>query len=252
IKPPTNIVSVSEDINNLFRKETLRLKVLLLIRDDVLSTCRDPNLSKTIRDSAINLSWRIADQPFSSDLLRLVNKRFAIAAGVDKTLSLIWDDLFPCPIEYVLDNIIYRPRDILQFFIEAQKEFIPEKPFTYEKLQTVLFNYSCEYFVDAMKDELTGFFCDDAVSSLPTVLSKMGEQYFYMSDFEEECKKYPAFDAVNIRNMLSKLFNDGYIGQHRPRASKDYTVFSYRNPLEKFVDNHECILHRGLLRALTI
>lgn len=52
--------------------------------------------------------------------------------------------------------------------------------------------------------------------------------------------------------ILEKLFNAGYIGQQRPREKKDYTVFSYRNPRESFQEEHECILHRGLMRALTI
>lgn len=38
----------------------------------------------------------------------------------------------------------------------------------------------------------------------------------------------------------------------RPREKGDYTVFSYRNPRETFQDEDECILHRGLTRALTI
>lgn len=154
--------------------------------------------------------------------------------------------------DYVLENIIYRPRDILQFFVEAQKTYSLGKKFTQDKIQTILFNYSYKYFVEAMRDELTGFFSDDVVTALPNVFSKLGTRFFRLTDFEIECRKYTAFENVIIRSILEKLFEAGYIGQHRPRDRMDYTVFSYRNPMEKFVDEHECIIHRGLTRALTM
>ena len=112
--------------------------------------------------------------------------------------------------------------------------------------------YSVEYFVDAMCDELTGFFPDEVVTHLPDILSKMGTKYFYLSDLENECNHYPEFKDMPVRMILEKLFNAGYIGQQRTRGKKDYTVFSYRNPRESFQEEHECILHCGLMRALTI
>lgn len=112
--------------------------------------------------------------------------------------------------------------------------------------------YSDEYFVEAMRDELTGFFPDDAVTLLPSVLSKMGSRYFYLAEFEDECNYYREFEDVSVRAILERLFNMGYIGQHRPRENMDYTVFSYRNPREVFRPDDECIVHRGLTRALTI
>ena len=167
-------------------------------------------------------------------------------------------DIFPETIgmrnslDYLLDNIIYRPRDILQLFIEIQKVFIPGKRLTIDKIQTALAKYSDEYFVEAMRDELTGFFPDDAVTLLPSVLSKMGSRYFYLAEFEDECNYYREFEDVSVRAILERLFNMGYIGQHRPRENMDYTVFSYRNPREVFRPDDECIVHRGLTRALTI
>ena len=141
----------------------------------------------------------------------------------------MWKDIFPETIgsrnslDYLLDNVIYRPRDILQLFIEIQKVFIPGKRLTVDKIQTALAKYSDEYFVEAMRDELTGFFPDDAVTLLPSVLSKMGSRYFYLAEFEAECNYYREFEGVSARAVLERLFNMGYIGQHRPRENMDYT-----------------------------
>ena len=77
-------------------------------------------------------------------------------------------------------------------------------------------------------------------------------QFFYPYEFAEQCAKNPAFTDVSTNLILERLFQAGYIGQHRPRERADYTVFSYRNQREKFQEEHECILHRGLMRGLTI
>lgn len=254
----TGLIRATDEINRIFKRTTLSIKVLILIRDDILNLCRDPNLSKIVRDSGIRLQWNIPDNPFDSDLLRLVEKRILDASDEQKAFAQIWEDIFPevigtrPSIDYILDNIIYRPRDVLQLFVELQKEFVPNRKLSIEKVKTALSRYSVEYFVDAMRDELTGFFPDDVVTLLPDILSKMGSKYFYLSDLENECKHYHEFDDIPIRTILERLFNAGYIGQHRPRENWDYTVFSYRNPRESFQEEHECILHRGLMRALTI
>ena len=254
----TGLIRAVEEINRAFRKTTLSLKCIVLIRNDILNLCRDPNLSKIVRDSGIKLSWALPDDPFESDLLKLVGKRIDMVTGKEDSMKAVWCEVFPdkicgkSSIDYVLGNVIYRPRDVLQFFVEAQKEFVRGKQLTEEKVQTALSRYSDEYFVDAMRDELTGFFPDEAVTALPDILSKMGMQFFYPSEFAEQCSKNRAFKDLSTNLILEKLFQAGYIGQHRPREKSDYTVFSYRNPREKFQEEHECILHRGLMRGLTI
>ena len=254
----TGLIRAVEEINRVFKTTTLSIKMIILIRDDILNLCRDPNLSKIVRDSSIRLSWAIPGNPYDSNLIRLVSKRIDEVTLSENSFEQMWKDIFPDLIgtkpslDYVLENIIYRPRDILQFFIEIQKVFIPGKRLTVDKLQAALASYSEEYFIDAMRDELTGFFPDEVVTMLPDVLSKMGTRYFFMPEFEDECSKYVEFNSVSPQVILEKLFNAGYIGQHRPRDGMDYTVFSYRNSRETFQFEHECIVHRGLTRALTI
>lgn len=255
----TGLLRASNEINSYFMRQTLNLKIIILIRTDIMDICRDPNLSKLKRDSAINLSWRVGENPFSSDLFLLVQKRFEVALKRKIDLEEMWEEIFPASInekrsvEYVLENLIYRPRDILQLFIEVQRECEHGERLSEDQLQSVLYSFS-DYFLGAMLDDLTGFFPNEAVTSLPDVLSKLGNQYFYPKDFYNVCSQYKVFDGIVLSDILNKLFLDGYIGQHRPRdmREKDYTVFKFRNSREKFQEDHECIIHRGLQRALTI
>lgn len=254
------LIRAANSINTHFLKKTFNFKINILIREDIFSLCRDPNMSKIERDSALHLSWEISGDPLESDLIGLVSKRMESCLGCENSFSKVWSDLFPPYIgmgakpslEYVLENIIYRPRDILQFFVEIQKKYTNGRMITPEKLQEALTTYSERYFLEAMRDELTGFFPNDFVTALPNILSKMGSTYFYLKDFDAECSRLSEFKDVSSKEVLERLFNDGYIGQHRPREGGDRTVFSYRNPHERFNPDHECILHRGLTRALNV
>ena len=258
------LIRAVDELNRAFntqtavRNGTIAIKVNLLIRDDILKLCRDPNISKIVRDLGIKLSWSISqDDLYHSDLIRLVSKRIDEVTGEEDSFQTVWNEIFPKTIDgkdslsYILENMIYRPRDILQFFVEAQKVFVPGEALTISKIKSALREYSEEYFVQAMVDEMTGFFPDEAVSCLADILARMEDRYFHLEEFSEECASYPEFEGVNPRLVLEKLFNAGYIGQYRPRVQKDYTVFSYRNSKESFRAEHECILHRGLMRALS-
>ena len=256
----TGLIRACDEINSFFRKSTLFLKIIVFVRTDILSICRDTNFSKILRDSMIQLSWKIDDpsEATSSKLIQLVKKRFDNTWGEEMSFLDIWEQIFQSKespkesLDYVLENIIYRPRDILQLMIEAQKLYVFGSKISETTLQSILYNYSNEYFVSAMLDELTGFFPDNIVTILPTVLSRIGQQFFKVEDFKKECSKYKEFEGVDPTDLLKRMFNDGYIGQHRPKEVKDYTVFKYRNPRETFVEEHECIVHRGLMRSLTI
>ena len=87
-----------------------------MARDDILNLCRDPNLSKILRDSGIRLSWEISDDPYDSNLIRLVEKRIDIATRSEGAFRQMWKDIFPETIgsrnslDYLLDN--NKPSDI--------------------------------------------------------------------------------------------------------------------------------------------
>ncbi|KXL52891.1 hypothetical protein CLNEO_19150 [Anaerotignum neopropionicum] len=256
----TGLIKACDEINTFFRKSTLFLKIIIFIRSDILSICRDTNISKILRDSKIELNWKIEDPSdmSSSRLIQLVRRRFDDTWGNETPFLDIWNEIFSpiesskSSLEYVLENIIFRPRDILQFMLEAQKSYVTGHKINEITLKAVLYNYSNDYFVASMQDELTGFFSDSIVTTLPTILMKLGQKEFSVTDFKIECSRHKEFEDIDSTDLLKKMFDDGYIGQHRPKEVKEYTVFKYRNPRETFIEEHECIVHRGLMRSLTI
>lgn len=159
----TGLIRAVDEINRYFNKTTLSIKCILFMRSDILNLCRDPNLSKIIRDSCIKFSWAVFDDPFESNLLQLVSKRIDSVSGKENSVKQFWYEIFPETIgyknsvDYILENIIYRPRDILQLFIEFQKEFTKGRKLTIDNVLTALMRYSNDYFIDAMRDELQVF-----------------------------------------------------------------------------------------------
>lgn len=102
----------------------------------LISSSGYSNISKIIRDSGIKLSWKILphDITIETDLLRLVSKRMDEVANKTDSFCQIWDEIFPAE-------------------IDGKPSF---------------------YFIGAMNDELTGFFPDEAVTQLTSVLANVG------------------------------------------------------------------------------
>ena len=253
----TGLIRAIDFINRDFYKSTLKLKIIVLIREDMLNLCRDPNISKIIRDSGIKLSWKISphDEITETDLIRLASKRMDEIVGVPNSFCQVWDEIFPSEIDgkssinYVLNNIIFRPRDILQFFIEVQGIFRGRK-LSEDDVENALHSFSSNYFISAMNDELTGFLPDEAVTQLTAILANVGGREFDLNDFSNECDRYKCFDSIDRRDILRLLYNDGYIGQQQPRQNNPYTAYSYIHTNVKYDETHKWILHRGLMRGL--
>lgn len=253
----TGLIRAVDNINRDFYKSSLKLKIIVLIREDMLNLCRDANISKIIRDSGIKLSWKILPHEIitETDLLRLVSRRMDEVTNTTDSFSQVWDEMFPSEIDgktslnYVLNNIIYRPRDILQFFIEVRGIFGGRK-LSEDDVENALHSFSSNYFIGAMNDELTGFFPDEAVTQLSSVLANVGGREFDLKDFSNECDRYKCFESIDRRDILRRLYNDGYIGQQQPRQNNPYTAYSYIHMNIKFDETHRWILHRGLMRGL--
>ena len=163
-------------------------------------------------------------------------------------------------LKFVYENTLNRPRDILQFFIECQRQYPNNTRLNYSEFNNVLAGYSTDYFIPSMQDELTGFWPDDTITYLPTALSKIGNRVFNVKDFKNITLNIPGFNDIDPQKMLNYLFDCGYIGQLRkrpehqnnPNNKGQYNAFKYINRREKFEPKDQCYLHRGLVKGLNL
>lgn len=256
----TGLLRAINEINNAFKNKTLNFKAIVLIRSDILDKCRDPDISKIKNGSLINLRWKIGTNPYSSNLVDLVLKRFQMAGFKFEDFESLWKTFFPDKIDgkdsldYMLENTLYKPRDILMFFTFA-KEVMDEEDrrLSEPEFKEILQLYSDEYFLIHMQDELTGFMPDNAINEIKTVISKMGIRRFGFEKFEGEMKRHKDFSEISAEEVLKLLFERGYIGQYRKRPEHPKEEFFFQthiNPKEKYEKDDDCQIHRGLIRAL--
>ena len=257
----TGLLRAANEINNFFNKKALDFKIIVLIRSDILDKCRDPDISKIKLASLINLSWKPGSSLYESDLAKLILARFQME-GKYKSFLEIWAKYFPYQIDdkyslsYMLDNTLYKPRDLLMFFSFAKEMIGPnDRKLCEYEFKLLLKRYSEDYFVIHMQDELTGFLPDEALNELQAVISKIGSRRFSYGTFSEEMSRHKEFDNVLPEDVLKLLFERGYIGQYRKRPDHPKEEFLFQthiNPSEKYEKEDDCLLHRGLTRAFSV
>lgn len=257
----TGLIRAANEINNFFYKKPLNFKIIILIRSDILDKCRDPDISKIKLASRINLSWKPGSSNYDSDLAKLILARFQMQ-GDNRTFLQIWCTYFPYQIDdkdslsYMLENTLFKPRDMLMFFSLA-KNLIGEsdRKLSEYEFKLLLKQYSEEYFVSHMQDELTGFLPDDAINELQPVISKLGSRRFSYDAFAEEMSQHKEFEGILPEDVLKLLFERGYIGQFRKRPDHPKEEFLFQthiNPSVKYEKEDDCLLHRGLIRAFGV
>ena len=247
----TGLIRAADNINLKIRHSVLNFKIIILLRTDIFELCRDPDLTKIRRDLTVNLSWT------KDDLKNIVIKRVQNKYPRYRSFQDFWKDFAPQKYKgaksssYLLDLTLIRPRDILQFFIECQELYGNQDKINYSDLSSVISSYSKNYFISEMKDELTGILSDEIVTSIPSLLSELGQRTF----FEQDLQQVLTGNNINIsaRKLLEILFSSGYIGQVRMRDNgRQFVSFIHVNPFDKYSPKDKCIVHRGLVKALNI
>lgn len=261
-KNKTEIISSlirSVDCINIFMsKFKINIKIILLIREDIVSMLNDPDLNKIIQDGAIILNWNNR----LDELKRVVDLRFMLSGMNDKEAQESWDKIFPRKIRnktswmYILDYTLYKPRDILQFLKYCQLEYPDKESLTISETQNVLKVYSNKYFIEEMKNELSGFINEELIYLIPNVFKRMGSRAFDIDDieklFNEQSVKQVNRDG--IKSLLLYLFEAGYIGQLLPNAgnNKRSVIFKHRNPTARIEYHQKFITHQGLHSGLGV
>lgn len=118
----SSLIRTIDTLNECFVRESIEVKIIIFMREDILSNVTDPDLNKITRDGAVNLSW--SDN--TNDLKNIVDLRFKLSEK-ESEFNRTWYNIFPNRIkendswEYLLDHTLYKPRDVLQFLVVCQK-----------------------------------------------------------------------------------------------------------------------------------
>lgn len=258
-----SLIRSVNDLNMELVDLSFETKIVLSIREDILANLNDPDMNKIRRDGAINVDWRSKPE----ELKNIVRKRL-VFSGMEEDNSFEYiNKIFPGMVrkktawEYILDRTLYKPRDILQFFITC-KELYPDNDFlTVGQIKHCLKAYSEDYFMGEMKDELTGFIKDDYILVLPTVFKIIGGDNFNIERFRKLIDEYSRTSNISdddLKLLANLLYDSGYLGQvienyntryHHKRQSIN---FKYRNPTSQLDTKNSLLIHLGIQAGLGV
>ncbi|MFP3379671.1 hypothetical protein SB767_25175 [Bacillus sp. SIMBA_069] len=254
----SSLIRSVDNLNDKFLLSKIPIKIVLFIREDIVNNVTDPDLNKIKRDGAIVLNWNNR----LDDLKSIVNLRFEYSGIPKEETENYWEQLFPRVIKekkswiHILDHTLYKPRDILQFLKCCQELYPNNTKLSFSEVRNVLKTYSREYFIEEMKNEITGFINDEYINTLPSVLQKIGERSFSFNEFSrmmEEQGMKGDISQPDAKYLLLLLFEAGYVGQLIANTRKGSSViFKYRNGNSQIDYSQKFLTHKGLYNGLGV
>lgn len=254
-----SLIRSADYINDYMLQYKKKIKIIILIREDILSMVNDPDLNKIIQDGALHLNWGND----LNGLRELVDLRFGVNGIPMEEARKCWDNIFPSKIrqksswDYVLDYTLYKPRDILQFLKFCQNTYPDNEKLSLSETLNVLKLYSNKYFIEEMKNELAGFVADDLIMEIPTIFRKLGGRGFALSEIHKLANESSFNRKVSVdetKMLLMYLFEAGYIGQllNNGKNKKRSVIFKYRNTTARIDYYQQFITHQGLHSGLGV
>jgi len=255
----SSLIRSVDYINDRMLTNSLEIKIILLIREDIIGSITDPDLNKIVQDGAITISWNNRLE----DLKELVKLRFKFSGIDEESADTYWSRIFPRKIKnktswnYMLDYTVYKPRDVLQFLKCCQNEYPENESLSLSEFQNALKIYSNKYFIEEMKNELSGFIDNDLIIILPSVFRRLGRRSFSFSDiYKMICEQShdKQFNDSDVKALLLALFDSGYVGQIIPgtKDGKDTVIYKYRNATARIDYYLRFITHKGLHSGLGV
>lgn len=217
----------------------------------------DPNKNKIKQDSSYSFIWyrEGVDDPSSNPLVSLANKR---AKLVYPELGDLFSACFPE--EYkkaniynaLLDFTRHTPRDFIELLNYIKKQCTSGIVSTTDITNGVN-EYSLEYFVQEIKDEMAGYIPNEECNALIKCLSSLQKRDFYLNELEPLYSKYYPNDThdVLVKN-LKVLYECSAIGHIYSYGKRVKITFKYRNRNSSFTEKDRIFLHKGLWKSLNV
>lgn len=251
------LIETADRMNRHFLDKEIDSKILIMCRTDLFKTLPGSNLNKIKLDSGIMLNWydegALLD---SSNLVRLINLRAEVALGYKVD---VFEEFLPRTIlrgnrtmKTLLDYTRYRPRDFIQLFNSIQANTTSTKP-TKEEIWSGIKQYSINYFMDEIKNDLDGFLNDDEREKAMKLLAMMNKSKFSIEDIEKKKTQDSRFRSLDLVKVLQELFDCGAISNYWVDDSgREINTTKYRNPTAPFDPSKNIRIHWGLWKALNI
>ena len=242
----------------MLKKANLRTKLVLLCRTELYERIPGPNKNKLRQDYSIDLDWyHDTRKPGTSRLVELANLRAALSLNV-RSVD-VFGKYFPheidgsSAVQFLLNNTRHTPRDFIQLLNYVQK-YSTSARLNREMVLSGLRDYSINYFLPEVRDELVGYIPGSEVDTCLKLIGALRKRDFTYSELEDELNRSRKYlDIKDLEILLEELFACSAVGNidRRPNGVNHFS-FRYRNRNSTLDLDGRIILHKGLWKALNV
>lgn len=224
-----DLIIAIDDMNTLCSNKGMQIHTIAAIRSEVLRNVRSTGyeLTKPIEDRGIEINWFQKGGDYKENqLLTIIENKIHASeqmSGFPPSKD-VWKEYFGEDIngeetrKYILNNSLYRPRDIIRMMSAIHNQIGTSEKFTQEAFDKAQQEYS-ELMWTEIKDELRLSYSEDEVNAIFTLLNRITMPFTYeilSQRIAQLGKFYPRMpellNSERLTQMLNKLYELGIIG----------------------------------------
>ncbi|SET79604.1 hypothetical protein SAMN04488546_3665 [Geodermatophilus poikilotrophus] len=254
------LLQAVDAVNEVARQGNAPIKVVLACRTDVYGRLDSPRAGKIRRDFALELDWYQNPRDVrNTHLMRLANKRARL--NRPQVHNLV-EAYFPNKLlgrpaaQSVVEQTRHTPRDLLQLLkIVAQHASQPGR-LDERSVLSGFADYSETYFTDEAHDALRFYFDEGSRIRAMELLGTIRKRHFPVAELRSTADGDPRFRRLDIEELVSVLFDNGFLGNLTPGGptgfAPDYYRFKFRSPRASLRWDEDLVVHPGLWKAFNI
>ena len=224
-----DLIIAIDDMNTICSNTGMNIHIFAAIRSEVIRNVRASGheLTKPIEDRGIEINWFQKGGSYTDNPLLLIIENKIRASeqmqGCEPSTD-VWTKYFGSTIngeetrKFILNNTLYRPRDVIRMMSSIRNQAGTTEKFTQEVFDKAQQEYS-ELMWTEIKDELRLSYSEDEVNAIFTLLNRITMPFSYDSlvkRIEQFGKFYPdmpvLLDNAKLFQVLTKLYELGVIG----------------------------------------
>ena len=205
------LINEIKELNAYFYYNNILVKIIVLCRTDMFEKLPGQNLNKIKQSNSFTFTWyrEGIDSNKHSDLVNLINKRAKLTYPV---INDVFKEFFPQKYNNIniysalLDYTRHTPRDFIQLINYIQQNCDSENV-TKTAITKGIKNYSTDYFLPEISNELSGYLPSVAIQPVFNVISSIRSQSFTYEQFIKIYNDVYALKDIDPLYVLNILYD---------------------------------------------
>lgn len=224
-----DLIIAIDDMNAICSNRGMKIHIIAAIRSEVLRSVRSAGheLTKPIEDRGIEINWFQKGGSYTDNpLLTIIENKIHASEQMNgfSHSRNVWEEYFSNEIngeetrKYILNNSLYRPRDIIRMMSAIHNQIGMGEKFTQEVFDKAQQEYS-ELMWTEIKDELRLSYSENEVEAIFVLLNRIKIPFSYdllIERIAQLGRFYPDIPKLvsssNLIQILNKLYELGVIG----------------------------------------